>query len=200
MRNNNQNYKDMAEEKEKKAKETKTKAESKAENADQSEKCKKSEQESVVEENVKVEELEQQLAIANDKYLRLSAEFDNYRKRTLKEKMELTKNAGEKILSDILPVVDNLERALASMEQSDDIDAIREGIKLIYAGFKDFLAQNGVKEIDCQNNLFNTDEHEAVTKIPAPTPDLKGKVVDCIQKGYKLNDKVMRFAKVVVGE
>lgn len=200
MRNNNQNYKDMAEEKEKKAKETKTKAESKSETTDQSGKCKNSEHENVAEEDVKTEELEQQLAIANDKYLRLSAEFDNYRKRTLKEKMELTKNAGEKILSDILPVVDNLERALASMEQSDDIDAIREGIKLIYAGFKDFLGRNGVKEIDCQNNVFNTDEHEAVTKIPAPTPDLKGKVVDCIQKGYKLNDKVMRFAKVVVGE
>lgn len=198
MRNNNQNYKDMAEEKEKKAKETKTKAESKSETTDQSGKCKNSEHENVAEEDVKTEELEQQLA--NDKYLRLSAEFDNYRKRTLKEKMELTKNAGEKILSDILPVVDNLERALASMEQSDDIDAIREGIKLIYAGFKDFLGRNGVKEIDCQNNVFNTDEHEAVTKIPAPTPDLKGKVVDCIQKGYKLNDKVMRFAKVVVGE
>ena len=198
MRNNNQNYKDMAEEKEKKAKETKTKAESKSETTDQSGKCKNSEHENVAEEDVKTEELEQQLA--NDKYLRLSAEFDNYRKRTLKEKMELTKNAGEKILSDILPVVDNLERALASMEQSDDIDAIREGIKLIYAGFKDFLGRNGVKEIDCQNNVFNTDEHEAVTKIPAPTPDSKGKVVDCIQKGYKLNDKVMRFAKVVVGE
>lgn len=200
MRNNNQNYKDMAEEKEKKAKETKTKAESKSETTDQSGKCKNPEHEKVAEEDVKTEELEQQLAVANDKYLRLSAEFDNYRKRTLKEKMELTKNAGEKILSDILPVVDNLERALASMEQSDDIDAIREGIRLIYAGFKDFLARNGVKEIDCQNNVFNTDEHEAVTKIPAPTPDLKGKVVDCIQKGYKLNDKVMRFAKVVVGE
>lgn len=147
-----------------------------------------------------VKELEQKMAVINDKYLRLSAEFDNYRKRTLKEKMELTKNAGEQILSGILPVVDNFERALASMEMSDDVQAIREGVKLIYNSFKEFLAQNGVTEIDCVNNTFDTDEHEAVTKIPAPSADLKGKVVDCIQKGYKLNDKVMRFAKVVVGE
>ena len=142
----------------------------------------------------------EKLAVVNDKYLRLSAEFDNYRKRTLKEKMELTKNAGEQILSGILPVVDNFERALASMEKSDDMQAIREGVKLIYNSFKEFLTQNGVTEIDCVNNTFDTDEHEAVTKIPAPSADLKGKVVDCIQKGYKLNDKVMRFAKVVVGE
>lgn len=147
-----------------------------------------------------VKELEQKLAVVNDKYLRLSAEFDNYRKRTLKEKMELTKNAGEQILSGILPVVDNFERALASMEKSDDMQAIREGVKLIYNSFKEFLTQNGVTEIDCVNNTFDTDEHEAVTKIPAPSADLKGKVVDCIQKGYKLKDKVMRFAKVVVGE
>ena len=147
-----------------------------------------------------VKELEQKLAVVNDKYLRLSAEFDNYRKRTLKEKMELTKNAGEQILSGILPVVDNFERALASMEKSDDMQAIREGVKLIYNSFKEFLTQNGVTEIDCVNNTFDTDEHEAVTKIPAPSADLKGKVVDCIQKGYKLNDKVMRFAKVGVGE
>lgn len=191
----------MAEEKEKKTKaETKVKAGSNAETMEQSEGNENTEHASVSDEGKKIEELEQQLAVANDKYLRLSAEFDNYRKRTLKEKMELTKNAGEKLLADILPVVDNFERALASMEKSDDIEAVREGIKLIYSGFKDFLSQNGVKEIDCQNSAFDTDVHEAVTKIPAPTPDLKGKVVDCIQKGYTLNDKVMRFAKVVVGE
>ena len=107
-----------------------------------------------------VKELEQKLAVVNDKYLRLSAEFDNYRKRTLKEKMELTKNAGEQILSGILPVVDNFERALASMEKSDDMQAIREGVKLIYNSFKEFLTQNVVTEIDCVNNTFDTDEHE----------------------------------------
>ena len=147
-----------------------------------------------------VKELEQKLAVVNDKYLRLSAEFDNYRKRTLKEKMELTKNAGEQILSGILPVVDNFERALASMEKSDDMQAIREGVKLIYNSFKEFLTQNGVTEIDCVNNTFDTDEHEAVTKIPAPSADLKGKVVDCIQKGYKLKDRVIRASLVKVSE
>lgn len=147
-----------------------------------------------------LEELGLKLVEMNDKYLRLSAEFDNYRKRTLKEKMELMKNAGEEILTRILPVVDNFERALASMEKSNDIEAIRKGVELIYSNFKDFLAQNGVKEIPCTNSDFDTDVHEAVTKIPAPTEELKGKVVDCIQKGYMLNDKVVRFAKVVVGE
>ncbi|MDR1756337.1 MAG: nucleotide exchange factor GrpE [Culturomica sp.] len=147
-----------------------------------------------------LEQLEQKLAASNDKYLRLSAEFDNYRKRTLKERMELTKTAGEQILSGILPVVDNLERALDSMKKTDNVQAIREGIELIYASFRDFLAQNGVKEIRCDHEEFDTDFHEAVTKIPAPSKELKGKVVDCIQKGYLLNDKVMRFAKVVVGE
>ncbi len=146
------------------------------------------------------EQLDQKLAAANDKYLRLSAEFDNYRKRTLKERMELTKTAGEQILSGILPVVDNFERALDSIKKTDDIQAIREGVELIYASFRDFLAQNGVKEIRCDQAEFDTDFHEAVTKIPAPSKELKGKVVDCIQKGYLLNDKVMRFAKVVVGE
>lgn len=148
----------------------------------------------------KLEEMGQKLAAMNDKYLRLSAEFDNYRKRTLKEKLELTKSAGEEILSKILPVVDNFERALASMEKSDDVAALRQGVELIYNSFKDFLSQNGVKEIECKHTEFNTDEQEAVTKIPAPTEDLKGKVIDCVQKGYTLNGKVMRFAKVVVGE
>lgn len=147
-----------------------------------------------------IEELGQKLMEMNDKYMRLSAEFDNYRKRTLKERMELTKNAGEQILERILPVVDNFERALASMEKSSDIKALREGVELIYSNFKDFLAQNGVKEIECLHKDFDTDLEEAVTKIPAPSEELKGKVVDCIQKGYYLNDKVMRFAKVVVGE
>ena len=181
--------------------EEKAKAEKQKKEVDpeESERAVNSEKEQDVQADAVIE-LEQKLAVVNDKYLRLSAEFDNYRKRTLKEKMELTKNAGEQILSGILPVVDNFERALASMEKSDDMQAIREGVKLIYNSFKEFLTQNGVTEIDCVNNTFDTDEHEAVTKIPAPSADLKGKVVDCIQKGYKLNDKVMRFAKVVVGE
>lgn len=151
-------------------------------------------------EDKKMEELGQKLAEINDKYLRLSAEFDNYRKRTLKEKMELTKNAGQQILEKILPVMDNFERALQSMETAKDVPALREGVELIYSTFKDFLAQNGVKEMECLHTDFDPEVQEAVTKIPAPTEDLKGKVVDCIQKGYTLNDKVIRFPKVVVGE
>ena len=147
-----------------------------------------------------IQELGEKLAELNDKYLRLSAEFDNYRKRTLKEKMELIKSAGEQILSKILPVMDNFERALKNMEVATDVPALREGVELIYANFKDFLMQNGVKEMECLHADFDPELQEAVTQIPAPTEDLKGKVVDCVQKGYTLNDKVIRFPKVVVGE
>ena len=147
-----------------------------------------------------IEELGKKLAEVNDKYLRLSAEFDNYRKRTLKERMELTKSAGEQILERILPVMDNFERALKSMETATDVTALREGVELIYANFKDFLGQNGVKEMECLHTDFDPETQEAVTKIPASSEDLKGKVVDCIQKGYTLHDKVIRFPKVVVGE
>ena len=150
--------------------------------------------------NLEIKELQEKLDTANDKYLRLSAEFDNYRKRTLKEKMELTKSAGEQILEKILPVMDNFERALQSMETATDVPALREGVQLIYTTFKDFLTQHGVKEIECIHTEFNPDLQEAVTKIPAPAEELKGKVVDCIQKGYMLHDKVIRFPKVVVGE
>ena len=146
------------------------------------------------------EQLTDKLAEINDKYVRLSAEFDNYRKRTLKERMELLQSAGEKILVNILPVMDNFERALKSMETANDVDALKEGVNLIYTNFNDFLTQNGVKEMDCVNVQFDADLHEAITKIPAPTEELKGKIVDCVQKGYQLNDKVIRFPKVVVGE
>lgn len=184
-------------------------AEEREETARQEETPVAEQQENATEQEVKDEEnqieaalkdMEQKLAMVNEKYLRLSAEFDNYRKRTVKEKAELIKNAAEDTLSKILPVVDNFERALSSMEKSDDVAALREGVELIYNSFKDFLSQNGVKEINCLHTDFNTDEQEAVTKIPAPSEELRGKVVDCIQKGYTLNGKVMRFAKVVVGE
>jgi len=147
-----------------------------------------------------IEELGTKLQEITDKYMRLSAEFDNYRKRTLKEKMELTKSAGEKILVNVLPVMDNFERALKSVDESADIDGVKEGIHLIHTNFKDFMTQQGVKEIEATNLDFDTDIHEAITKIPAPSEELKGKVVDCIEKGYFLNDKVIRFSKVVVGE
>ncbi len=145
-------------------------------------------------------ELQKKYDELNDKYLRLTAEFDNYRKRTLKEKMGLMKSAGEGILLNILPVVDNFERALKSIEEAKEIGAVKDGIKLIYSSFADFLKQNGVKEISALEQNFNTDEHEALTKIPAPNKKLKGKIVDVIEKGYKLNDKVIRYSKVVVGE
>lgn len=148
----------------------------------------------------RTEELEKALAAKTDQYLRLQAEFDNYRKRTLKEKMELTKSAGESILMNILPLIDDFDRALAAMENAKEIESVKEGVSLIYKRFNDFIGQNGVKEIEAKNNSFDTDLHEAITKIPAPSEDMKGKVVDVIQKGYTLNDKVIRFAKVVVGE
>jgi len=136
----------------------------------------------------------------NDKYLRLAAEYDNYRKRTLKERMDLTKTAGEDILVNILPVIDDFERALGSIDQAKDIDAVKEGIQLIYTKFKEYLKQRGIKEIDANEKEFDTDLHEAVTKIPAPDEKLKGKVVDVIEKGYYLHEKVIRFSKVVIGE
>jgi molecular chaperone GrpE len=147
-----------------------------------------------------VEELKVKVAELNDKYIRLSAEFDNYKKRTLKEKMEIIKAGGENIIINILPVIDDLERAMESINKTDDKQSIKEGINLIYSKFKEFLTQNGIKEIESKNLLFDTDLHEAVTKIPAPDENLKGKIVDVIQKGYFLNDKVIRFSKVVIGE
>jgi molecular chaperone GrpE len=164
---------------------------------EEEEPVKKSKKEKAAE---KISNLEETLVQTEDKYLRLQAEFDNYRKRTLKEKMELTKSAGESILMNILPVIDDFERALQSMNDAKEEGAVKEGIELIYKRFKDFMTMNGIKEIEAKEQTFDTDLHEAITKIPAPTEDLKGKVVDVIQKGYLLNDKVIRFAKVVIGE
>lgn len=147
-----------------------------------------------------IEEVKNKYAEINDKYLRLSAEFDNYRKRTLKEKMELTRTGGESILINLLPVIDNFERALVSIENSTDVDSVKDGINLIYTNFKAFLTQNGIREIEASNKKFDTDVHEAISKIKAPKKSLKGKVVDIIEKGYYLHDKVIRYAKVVIGE
>ena len=142
----------------------------------------------------KVAELTASLKDMNDKYLRLSAEFDNYRKRTLKERIELTKTASESVLLGILPVIDDFERAIQSIGQGLDFEATKEGILLIYNKFNDFSKQNGITEINAQGQVFDTDLHEALTKIPAPSEDMKGKIVQVIQKGYYLNDKVIRFA------
>lgn len=150
--------------------------------------------------NKEVDKLKEQLNELNDKYLRLSAEYDNYRKRTLKEKMDLIRTGGEDILINILPVIDDFERAMGSMDNASDHDTLKEGVNLIYNKFIDFMKSRGVKEIDAINNDFNTDEHEALTKIPAPNKKLKGKIVDVIEKGYYLHDKVIRYSKVVIGE
>ena len=153
------------------------------------------------------EELEKELETAQetieeqkDKYLRLSAEFDNYRKRTMKEKAELILNGGEKSPSSILPVVDDFERAIKTMETATDVQAVKEGVELIYNKFMATLAQNGVKVIETKDQPLNTDYHEAIAVIPAPSEAQKGKILDCVQTGYTLNDKVLRHAKVVVGE
>jgi molecular chaperone GrpE len=148
----------------------------------------------------KEEELQLQVKDLQDKYIRIMAEFDNFRKRSLKERMELMKSAGEDILVNILPIMDDFERGLQVMETSKDVEAVKLGVQLIYNKFKEFLTQRGVKPIEALKLDFNVDEHEAITKIPAPDESLKGKVVDVVQKGYYLNDKVIRYAKVVIGE
>jgi len=135
-----------------------------------------------------------------DKYLRLQAEFENYRKRTVKEKADLISYASEKVLLDLLPVIDDLDRAMDSVAKTEDVVAMHEGLELIVSKFQGFLKKNGVVEIEAKEQSFDADKHEAVTKFPSPSEDMKGKVIDVIQKGYTLNGKVMRYAKVVVGE
>ncbi len=136
----------------------------------------------------------------NDSYLRTRAEFDNYRKRTLAEKAELIKNGGEKVLSSILGVVDDFERGLDAMEKAEDIAAVKEGMTLVYNKLQKFLEQNGVSVIETKDQTFDTDLHEAITMISVADASMKGKVMECVQKGYYLNGKVIRFAKVVVAQ
>jgi len=143
---------------------------------------------------------EEKLAEMQDKYIRLSAEFDNYRKRTLREKIELSKFASEELLLRILPVMDDFNRALSHMNSSTDCVAMKEGIDLIYQKFTDFLQQSGLREIDSMNCPFNVDLHDAVAKIAVEEENKKGKIVDVILKGYYLQDKVIRHSKVVIGE
>ncbi len=145
-----------------------------------------------------LEEEKAKYAELNDKYLRLFSEFDNHRKRTAKEKLELTVTASENVIKDILPVFDDFERALQNMEKNGN-EADIQGITLIFNKLKDTLKKKGLEEIEALDAEFNTDEHEALTMVPAPEEDKKGKVLDVIQKGYKLNGKVIRFARVVVG-
>jgi molecular chaperone GrpE len=147
-----------------------------------------------------LEEAQQMVREEKDKYLRLSAEFDNYRKRTLKEKAELIKNGGEKTLTAILPVLDDFERALKNMEASEETKAMKEGVELIFNKFQKILGQEGLQKIETEGQAFDTDFHEAIALIPAPSEDLKGKILDCVQTGYMLNEKVIRHAKVAVAQ
>lgn len=154
--------------------------------------------EPVDEKDAKIAELEAQVAAQKDQYLRLYAEFDNYKKRTLKEKAELIQTAGKNVLEQMLPLIDDVERAMVSVQKADSVDGVKEGIDLIYNKFVKFLDSNNVKEIETVGLPFNTDFHEAVAQVPMGE-DKKGVVIDCTQKGYIMGEKVVRFAKVVIG-
>ncbi len=143
---------------------------------------------------------EVELQEMKDKFLRLYSEFDNYKKRTSKERLELFKTAGQDIITSLLPVLDDFDRTMKVLDGSNDIQAIKEGIQLVHSKFKGILEHQGLQSFSAINQEFDADLHEAITNIPAPTDDMKGKVIDEVEKGYKLHDKLIRFAKVVVGE
>ena len=158
---------------------------------------KEEEKELTVEE--KLDKATEEIADLKDQLLRKIAEFDNYRKRTIKEKTELILNGGEKTIVSILPVIDDMERALKNMQKAEDVAAVLEGVELIYKKFLDILEKQGVKTIKTENEDFNVDLHEAIAQLPAPTDEMKGKILDCTLTGYTMNDKVIRHAQVVVG-
>lgn len=147
-----------------------------------------------------IEDLKTQIEKQKDDYLRLMAEFDNYRRRTLREKADLVKTGGEACMKAILPVVDDVERAMQAVDGSNDIAALKEGVNLIYNKFRSYLEQNGVKEMETDGVEFDADKHEAIAQIPATNDEQKGKIIDCTQKGYTLNDVIIRFPKVVVAQ
>lgn len=148
----------------------------------------------------KVADLEKQLEKEKKEYLFLMAEFDNFRKRTLKEKSDIIKNAGENVLKGLLPIMDDFERGIKAAENTPEADSVKEGINLIYNKLKKYLNQNGVKEMDPADDTFDTEKHEAISVVPVPDEDKKGKILDTVEKGYTINDKVLRHAKVVVGQ
>lgn len=143
--------------------------------------------------------LKEELALANDKYLRLYAEFDNFRRRTTKERIDLLQTAGKEVIVSLIPVLDDFERAVKSMEAATDIKAVKDGVVLVQNKINNILSQKGLKPMESIGQAFDADLHEAITNIPAPSDDLKGKVIDEMEKGYYLNDSVIRFAKVIVG-
>ncbi len=146
-----------------------------------------------------LEKANAEIADLNDRLLRKMAEFDNYRKRTIKEKTELILNGGEKTVTAILPVLDDMERAMKNMQTAENVPAVLEGVELIYKKFISILEHQGVKPIDTTDADFNVDQHEAIAQLPAPNDEMKGKIIDCTLTGYTMNDKVIRHAQVVVG-
>ena len=196
------NMTDMNENVEEQAAEQATEATDTADADDNSDNSEKSEEYGEENSNEKspLEEAQQQIDELKDKYLRSVAEFDNYRKRTLKEKAELILNGSEKAIAAVLPILDDMERAIANGEKTEDLNVLREGMSLIYTKFQIVLESIGVKEIETADADFDTDVHEAIAMVPGMGDDKKGKVLDCVQKGYKLNDKVIRHAKVAVGQ
>ena len=179
--------------------ETDKEAEATEETAD-AETSDNAEAEEKVEEKDPLEEAQAQIADLKDKYLRQVAEFDNYRKRTMKERAELILNGGEKTISALLPVIDDMERAIANGAKTDDPQVLREGMELIYQKLMKALEAQGVSKIETQDADFDTNLHEAIALVPGMGDDKKGKVIDCMATGYKLNDKVIRYAKVAVGQ
>lgn len=147
-----------------------------------------------------IAELKEKLEKEKKEYLFLMAEFDNFRKRTMKEKSDIIKNAGEKVFKGLLPVVDDMERGLKASENATDVASVREGLELICNKLKKYMEQNGVKEFDKDDDVFDADRHEAISAVPVPDENLKGHILDTIEKGYTINDKVLRHAKVVVGQ
>lgn len=144
--------------------------------------------------------LVKELAEQKDKFIRLLAEFENYKRRTSKERIELFKTAGIEVIKDLLPTLDDIDRAEYAVTSAKDIEAVKDGLKLMSDKLRHTLSQKGLQEINCKGEVFDTDKMEAITEIPAPTPELQGKVVDVLEKGYTLNDKIIRYAKVVVGK
>lgn len=200
LKNENQVDETDKKEEENTAQNTETDMENDDEEVNDEHESAEDESEDSEEELSETEKLSQKVDELNDKYLRLFSEFDNFRKRTIKEKSDIYKTAGNDIIKDLLPVMDDFERALKSADESEDTSAHKEGMLLVYNKLKNVLKQKGVEEIDAMEKEFDTDLHEAITKIKAPKKKLKGKVVDVVEKGYKLNDKVIRYSKVVIGE
>ena len=147
-----------------------------------------------------LEEKEIELAELKDKYLRIFAEFDNFKKRTIKEKMDLMRNASRDVISDIIPVMDDFDRAKQAADDEKSVEQFSEGVNLVYSKIHGVMKSKGVKAMESTGEVFDAELHEAITKIPAPNEEMKGKVIDTIQKGYYLNDTIIRHAKVVVGE